>query len=107
MCKEEVEVEVDLSVAGMSALSDEAKLEMLKAGKGGEWYDGWAPYCLQCDTMQRMGKKEYGFSCSNCMNMIGWHMYRLTESPLNDPSYTKPRPRSIMDMMHAFSPTSS
>ena len=66
-----------------SELSPETKIEILKGSKPGTWYDGWQPYCMMCSTMARMDKKDYGFKCSFCENMIGFDLYRLAESPLN------------------------
>jgi hypothetical protein len=34
-------------------------------------YAGWAPYCLMCNTMQRMRPTDYGWQCRVCRNPIG------------------------------------
>ena len=68
------------------ALSAEVKLALLKEAKGGTWYDGWRPFCVQtvvpCSS-PRMISMPYGFRCPDCGNMIGWNCERLAESPLN------------------------
>ena len=65
-------------------LSEEEKLKRVKVAKGGSWYsDAWTPYCLTCSKMPRMNKRNYGFECPYCNNMIGWNLTRLKESPLN------------------------
>lgn len=62
----------------------------LKEAKGGSWYDdNWQPYCLMCNTVARMQKRDYGFECHQCGNMTGWDLIRLQESPLNDPEYVE------------------
>ena len=33
-------------------------------------YEGWAPYCLVCKTMQRMELMPYGWKCTKCQNEI-------------------------------------
>ncbi len=71
------------TVATSSALEESERLRLLKAAKGGTWYDGWQPYCGMCSTMQRMERKPYGFRCGSCRNMIAWDLTRLVESPLN------------------------
>lgn len=76
-CKEQA------TVADMERLSERQKLNMLKEAKPGTWYDGWKPYCLQCDTHRRMEAQPYGFRCPMCKNMIGFDLRRLKESPLN------------------------
>lgn len=64
-------------------LPQDEKLQRLKDAKGGTWYDGWSPYCLNCSTVNRMEAKDYGFCCRNCNNMIGFNLQRLVESPTN------------------------
>lgn len=66
-------------------LPEEEKLRLLKEAKGGTWYDGWVPYCVRegCGVSPRMVKKDYGFECPSCKNMIGWNLQRLIESPTN------------------------
>jgi hypothetical protein len=71
------------TVAEMIKLDADERLEMLKAAKAGIWHEGWKPYCLMCETMQRMAQRPYGFQCHYCRNMIGWNLNRLRESPLN------------------------
>lgn len=67
-----------------TALSESQVFEILKGAKGGSWYDdNWKPYCLMCSTIERMGKRDYGFECMCCKNMIGFDLKRLIESPLN------------------------
>lgn len=65
------------------SLSEEEKLERLKTAKGGNWYEGWKPYCMMCSYNGRMNEQPYGFRCPNCGNMIGFNLTRLQESPLN------------------------
>lgn len=65
-------------------LSEEEKLSRLKKAKGGTWYDGWRPYCLNCSTSERMVATNYGFKCLCCGNLIGFNLTRLKESPLNN-----------------------
>jgi hypothetical protein len=67
-------------------LSEEEKLSIVKAAKGGSWYYGWKPYCMipTCKSgLVRMAPTAYGFRCSSCGNMIGFDLKRLAESPLN------------------------
>ena len=71
------------SVEYYKELTPEQQLEMLKKAKGGTWYDGWQPYCGVCSIILRMKKKDYGFQCSCCNNMIGFDLTRVIESPLN------------------------
>lgn len=78
------------TVQYMAALSDQQKLEMLKEAKGGTWYDDWHPYCMTCSYGGRMKKRDYGFQCPQCKNMIGWDCTRLQESPLNKPNHFDP-----------------
>jgi len=72
-----------ISSAESAALDEELKLSILKEAKGGTWYDGWTPYCAPCTGLVRMTQRAYGFECPACRNMIGWNLYRLTDSPLN------------------------
>lgn len=62
----------------------ETRSAMLKMAKGGTWYEGWRPYCTQCNTMARMTEHPYGFSCVFCKNKIGWNLVRLIDSPLSE-----------------------
>lgn len=62
----------------------EEKQARLRAAKGGNWYEGWRPYCLNCSTIHRMEAKSFGFQCNNCKNLIGFNLTRLRESPLNN-----------------------
>jgi hypothetical protein len=64
-------------------LSAREKLARVKKAKGGKWYEGWAPYCLNCSCTDKMSERSYGFQCLACKNMIGWNLTRLEESPLN------------------------
>jgi hypothetical protein len=80
-----------LSIKDNASLTDEEKLSRLKKAKSGSWYDGWQPYCMTCNTFHRMNKKEHGFECSCCGNLIGWDLTRLQESPLNDENKEKIR----------------
>jgi uncharacterized protein YchJ len=73
-----------LSIQDNISLTDEEKLNRLKKAKDGSWYENWNPYCMTCDTMSRMTKKDHGFKCLHCGNLIGWDLTRLQESPLND-----------------------
>lgn len=66
-----------------AALPEDEKLRLLKAAKGGAWYDEWRPYCLVCPTTIRMSRQPYGFHCRRCGNMIGFNLTRLADSPLN------------------------
>ena len=70
--------------AESAALPREQQIATLKEAKGGTWYDDWAPYCMVCTSMARMGERDYGFECRCCRNQIGWDLCRLTDSPLND-----------------------
>lgn len=74
------------TVAIQSAIDAKTALSMVKEAKMGTWYDdNWTPYCLAdgCSRMPRMVRKEYGFQCGDCKNMIGHDCRRLQESPLN------------------------
>jgi hypothetical protein len=48
---------------------------------------GYEPYCMQCRTMSRMKRTDYGWKCIGyCGNEIDKNKVRRAESPLNDPS---------------------
>jgi len=48
---------------------------------------GYEPYCMQCRTMQRMKRMDYGWKCIGyCGNEIDKNKERRAESPLNIPS---------------------
>jgi hypothetical protein len=80
------------SIKDNEALSKEERLHQVKLAKGGSWYDGWKPYCLNCSSNSRMEETTYGFKCSSCKNIIGWDLIRLKESPLNmKPTYNLDR----------------
>lgn len=72
-----------ISSVESAAIPTGKKLEILMDAKGSDWYDGWKPYCLNCSTMARMHEENYGFRCGGCGNMIGFDLFRLTDSPLN------------------------
>lgn len=40
-------------------------------------YTGWQPYCLVCNTMERMLVREYGWQCGSCKNKINHQLTRL------------------------------
>lgn len=71
------------TIAEMSALPQEEKDRLLRAAKGGTWYDGWVPYCGTYSTINRMIRHDHGFNCTICGNIIGWDLLRLKESRLN------------------------
>ena len=64
-------------------LGPQERLEILMDAKGGTWYNGWKPFCLNCSCSQRMEQTSFGFKCPKCKNLIGWDLTRLQESPLN------------------------
>ena len=75
---------MSLTRAESAATPREQQIATLKEAKGGTWHDDWAPYCMVCTSMARMGERDYGFECRCCRNQIGWDLCRLTDSPLND-----------------------
>lgn len=83
---------VNNNIKYMSSLSREEANEMVKNAKlamhctwSKEFDDyKYSPYCGICSSNERMERKEYGFKCSNCSNMLGWNMERLVESPFNN-----------------------
>ncbi len=77
---------VQISSEESALLPEEEKLRLLEEAKPGTWYDGWQPFCMKCSTMARMTKQPYGFQCHYCKNMIGWNLFRLTDSPYRDPT---------------------
>lgn len=77
-----------MTIAENEAIPLDERLAILKEAKGGTWYDGWKPYCVQMTTpcasrLERMEQTSYGFRCHTCGNMIGWNLERIVESPLN------------------------
>lgn len=80
------------SIEDMRKLAPEVALQMLKQAKGPEWTLNWRPHCKQtqipCTSgLHRMDKTDYGFRCRFCGNVIGFHLERLSDSPLNNPDY--------------------
>ena len=67
-----------LTEAEATALTVKQRREVLFAASGKN--TGWAPYCLVCDSANRMEKREYGFQCTGCGNKIGWNLLRLKQS---------------------------
>lgn len=83
------------SIEDMRRIAPEEALQMTKDAKGSTWYEDWRPYCAQqqvpCNSrLNRMDKTDYGFRCRFCGNVIGFHLKRLKESPLNDAKYVAP-----------------
>lgn len=76
------------TIADNHKLTPQEALEQTKKAKGGDWYEGWLPFCVQeqvpCNSMSRMRPMSYGFKCDTCGNMIGYDLTRLKESPLNN-----------------------
>lgn len=68
-----------LTVSEYMALGPEQReydLANRSVKKGEEDYQ---PYCLNCSTMARSVKKEYGFECPSCRNKTNISMFRLLD----------------------------
>lgn len=82
--------------ASQEALNSRERVEAIE--KENPHVDGnsWQPYCCveNCSSgLARMVKRDYGFECRYCLNQIGWNMYRLKESPLNN-KFLKENPQN-------------
>lgn len=84
MCAKMIDVSKLETIEENRKLSETEKLNRLKKVKGGTWYDGWRPYCLNCSSSDRMQQTDFGFRCPCCGNLIGFNLTRLQESPLNN-----------------------
>ena len=45
-------------------------------------YDGWKPYCLVCETMERMRETRFGYRCVSCYNEITPDMKHYNPEPV-------------------------
>lgn len=41
-------------------------------------YQGWRPYCLNCDTIVRMSPTARGWRCATCLNEIDRRLQRIS-----------------------------
>ena len=67
------------------SLSPEDQLAILKAAKGGSWYDGWVPYHIPRNPdgsyapciSPRMIRTVWGFRCPSCGGEIGFNLQKI------------------------------